>query len=607
MAKCAHCGERKGKRQCPALDGKICAPCCGEHRLGRIACPPDCTWLGGLAAAAGSALSADEIHAAYGPALDRFDRWCTSNPDRFSFLEKASVQIYGYLNVDVDPDDPFFPLVLAAVSYGLRDAQGRSLLDRYLSSKGRLLPVGEGAALQALTRAWASVFRVVDARPGAGLDLRDALNGDVIEVRELTASASLTEGDVLVAWVYDLGERLELTGASIMVPALSVSDVLARVNAALDAQGRADDPAFDLRRASAEIVSAAVRALDDGDVAVPAIKTADGDDLVFCTALYDLADEAAARSRLLEGGHFEAAAGDDGELIWWGDSPPDKDQDRARPLGHAVVAEGSLRLSTMSRRRHEAGRAQLEDLLGDLALHRADTFEDPEAIAREQLKRGGGGAAPRPPLEADMLNTVHEVLLQQYEGALDESIPALGDRSPRVAVETDEGREAVSELINSWEQSGLANIGELLDLDHLRAELGLPTRAEVADELAYDPAVAPDAGRWLDADESERIASVAGFHERAEGRDAEAGAKPQLHYVLHVVIENQLAGGQPRAVTEAYDRLTAAGVERHDVIHALGLVVNEHLIASVQGGAAVDEAAMASDLKALNPGDWRRP
>ncbi len=45
MSKCVYCHARKGKRQCPALGGLICSLCCGEHRMTRIACPPDCVYL----------------------------------------------------------------------------------------------------------------------------------------------------------------------------------------------------------------------------------------------------------------------------------------------------------------------------------------------------------------------------------------------------------------------------------------------------------------------------------------------------------------------------------------------------------------------------------
>ncbi len=45
MSKCVFCQNRKGKRSCPALQGFICSQCCGEHRLGDIACHSDCSYL----------------------------------------------------------------------------------------------------------------------------------------------------------------------------------------------------------------------------------------------------------------------------------------------------------------------------------------------------------------------------------------------------------------------------------------------------------------------------------------------------------------------------------------------------------------------------------
>ncbi|WP_447599551.1 hypothetical protein [Nitrospira sp. Nam80] len=45
MSKCVYCHQRKGRRACPALAGLICSQCCGEHRLSRISCPPDCSYL----------------------------------------------------------------------------------------------------------------------------------------------------------------------------------------------------------------------------------------------------------------------------------------------------------------------------------------------------------------------------------------------------------------------------------------------------------------------------------------------------------------------------------------------------------------------------------
>ena len=42
---CAICAERREKRFCPALHGKICPQCCGEQREVTIDCPSECPYL----------------------------------------------------------------------------------------------------------------------------------------------------------------------------------------------------------------------------------------------------------------------------------------------------------------------------------------------------------------------------------------------------------------------------------------------------------------------------------------------------------------------------------------------------------------------------------
>ncbi len=46
MPTCPSCGQRKGRRQCPALGQQICPICCGTKRLTEIDCPDTCPHLG---------------------------------------------------------------------------------------------------------------------------------------------------------------------------------------------------------------------------------------------------------------------------------------------------------------------------------------------------------------------------------------------------------------------------------------------------------------------------------------------------------------------------------------------------------------------------------
>jgi hypothetical protein len=47
VAACPLCGQRKGKRHCPAKGTLICSVCCGTKRQVEIQCPLDCTYLTG--------------------------------------------------------------------------------------------------------------------------------------------------------------------------------------------------------------------------------------------------------------------------------------------------------------------------------------------------------------------------------------------------------------------------------------------------------------------------------------------------------------------------------------------------------------------------------
>jgi hypothetical protein len=42
---CPLCGQRKARRDCPAIGQSICPVCCGTKRLKEIACPPTCPHL----------------------------------------------------------------------------------------------------------------------------------------------------------------------------------------------------------------------------------------------------------------------------------------------------------------------------------------------------------------------------------------------------------------------------------------------------------------------------------------------------------------------------------------------------------------------------------
>ena len=111
--------------------------------------------------------------------------------------------------------------------------------------------------------------------------------------------------------------------------------------------------------------------------------------------------------------------------------------------------------------------------------------------------------------------------------------------------------------------------------------------------MDYDPDRSPDAKTWLASDEGERITLVSDYHRR-QGISA-----PDLHAVIHVVVENQLALGDA-VVVATLGRLVAEGLSRHDAIHAIGSVLAEYLYELLRDAPGPENPIYAVYLDRLN-------
>ncbi len=120
---------------------------------------------------------------------------------------------------------------------------------------------------------------------------------------------------------------------------------------------------------------------------------------------------------------------------------------------------------------------------------------------------------------------------------------------------------------------------------------------------SYDPDTAPDPGTWLELDEGERLLLVGDYHERAGDELPDV----QIHAVIHVIVENQLAEAYMPAV-EALARLMDDGLSRHDAMHAIGSVLTEQIWTQFQGdgSVAVPDATYEQCLQTLTAESWRK-
>jgi hypothetical protein len=119
---------------------------------------------------------------------------------------------------------------------------------------------------------------------------------------------------------------------------------------------------------------------------------------------------------------------------------------------------------------------------------------------------------------------------------------------------------------------------------------------------SYDPETSRPSADWLQIDEGQRIELVSSYHRRKKIRLPNA----QLHAVIHVVVENQVALGE-EVVIETLARLQQEGLGRHDALHAIGSVLAADLYELMQESAETGDAyrRYLERLQKLTAKNWR--
>jgi hypothetical protein len=119
---------------------------------------------------------------------------------------------------------------------------------------------------------------------------------------------------------------------------------------------------------------------------------------------------------------------------------------------------------------------------------------------------------------------------------------------------------------------------------------------------SYDPETSRPSVDWLQTDEGERIELVSSYHRRKKIHLPNA----QLHAVIHVVVENQVALGE-EVVIETLARLRKEGLSRHDALHAIGSVLAADLYELMQESSEAGDAyrRYLERLQKLTAKNWR--
>jgi len=112
----------------------------------------------------------------------------------------------------------------------------------------------------------------------------------------------------------------------------------------------------------------------------------------------------------------------------------------------------------------------------------------------------------------------------------------------------------------------------------------------------YNASISPDPEKWLALDEATRLELVIDFVNNYENSIEEKAKR--IHAAIHVIVETQLAQNT-EPTKETYNRLKRQGLNRHEIVHAIGAVISEDIFEIMKGNKENPFAGYKLRLKKL--------
>ncbi len=365
---------------------------------------------------------------------------------------------------------------------GLEDLLGRTFgpdnenaADVYLKRRGSKENAQTRAYIAGLRDAPVSLFEVSKIVPGKTMVLRDLLSdADPVTVREQSATQVLQQWDRIAVRVVTQGNHNVISGALLPFNANAVAmfedglRTVLKLNTEDDLRLTEDQ----LQRSAPLFANAWLFAHLPNllDPELPQISNSDGDDLIFHELRFPFATgvtQNRVSERLLQAA--ELVASGQKEWTWLAlDNPRgtrratglvlDKSMSGAAVLGSLFLKGRALTLSVDSVARARRGEAYILELLGDLVKPPLTAIQAIEQMmAEDDPEIGQADGEEIPPALARQLAHAH--LDQHYRDTLDQPIPALGDKTPRQAIRSAEGKKAVIDWLKTIENRSARQTG----------------------------------------------------------------------------------------------------------------------------------------------------
>lgn len=394
----------------------------------------------------------------------------------------------------------------------------KNIIDDYLTRRGWRESVSGRRYLQQIRDSVLSLYEVAEVSRGKYCDLSDLVRGGkTIRVYEHMGTQNLVKWDRIAARVLTTNGKHIFSGGILPFPRDASQDLLdvltksrkqfrRRRSRSVDKSSKADVPLSEdedlfLKDACPAFTSIwLVHILEQLEAPLPEMVNRNGAPLVYSETRFPVLIEntETIAERLDAAAGWERVSPEEDVWIWLRESSA---YDKKAGRGIAIDAsldgqhpiDGTLRLNpdvltlvTNSVDRAERGTDDLQALLGDAIGPAMSLLQTPDQLMADQDRHHGGGKRERPididpRIEAEI---VQKTLDQHYRQCLDETIPALDNKTPRQCSRSKQGRKKLVEWLKHLESNELrraAQAGqEPYDSSWMWDELKLPSRLDVS-------------------------------------------------------------------------------------------------------------------------------
>lgn len=347
------------------------------------------------------------------------------------------------------------------------------------------LPEPEAILLRARMEAYPTLYRIAGHDPQAGtVDLEDVLLGGKVTIYDQLLSENIEDNVFFCARAFRAGHFhfLEPAGPPLGTGmGMEAAEFLQHNGMEFTPEG--------LRR-DAHMFGWLWQWMDEWQAnwRPPLLRNTDGDELLWHTASFAVADPAQTRQALLGRPDIEYDDQDD-EFVW-----NKKAGEGAKMLGGPVTmgriefVGDELVLTVNSAQRLATARKWLEKLPGVIFRSvKTRAWDEPEKDLPMDERMPG----PKPvEMTPELTSALQEMLNKQYMAWIDMPLPVLGGKTPRAVCRTEAGRRQVGMLIRTMpDPSGPAPIR--VPRDAMLHELGLLTETPAPPSSRSSPLPEP--------------------------------------------------------------------------------------------------------------------